>query len=274
MTAIDKAVILAAGRGSRLGAVGDGTPKPLLPIDPATPGGGPTFLDWHVRCLAAVGVREIYLVGNRRTVGARVAAVDGVATQWILNPTEDLSCSGSAHSMWLAWTSTHRILDGRSRVVLMDADVVYDPALLHRLADDGDRAHSKLLVATQHQDTGEEVLVFGDPHLPTVPRRLGKGLRGTEAVAGAPCLGEAAGIVLWEPADHVLLAAETDWTMRSSALGTRSEHEDVTQLLMLRDRVRAVRFGAEHSFIEVDSPEDYARLRTEVFPRISRSVLG
>lgn len=270
MAAIDKAVILAAGRGSRLAAVAGGTPKPLLPIDP-TGRGGLTFLDWHVRCLAAVGVREIYLVGNRLTAGARVAAADGVTSQWILNPTEDLARSGSAHSMWLAWTSPHRILDGRSRVVLMDADIVYDPALLRLLADDGDLAHSKLLVATQHRDTGEEVLVYGDPRVPNVPRRLGKGLAGTEAVAGAPCLGEAAGIVLWEPADHALLEALTDWSVRSSVLGTRSEHEDVTQLLMLRDRVRAVRFGAEHPFIEVDTPADYERLRNDVFPRISRS---
>ena len=268
MAAIDTAVILAAGRGSRLASVAAGTPKPLLPIDGA--GGTVTFLDWHARCLAATGVRAIYLVGSHRTVGARVAAPAGIATQWILNPNADPARSGSACSMQIAWTSAHRILDGASRVLLMDADVAYDPALL-RLVADAPEPRSKLLVAAHHADTGEEVLVYGDPCAPGVPRRLGKGLRGTAAVAGMPCLGEAAGIVLFEPADHALLAALTDWCVNASPRAGRCEHEDVTQLLMLQDRVRAVRFGPEHPFIEVDTPADYARLRDEVFPRLSRS---
>lgn len=65
MSGIDKAVILAAGRGNRISKASKGTPKPLLPLDGSEPGpGATTFLDWHLRSLARAGAKEIYLVGN------------------------------------------------------------------------------------------------------------------------------------------------------------------------------------------------------------------
>lgn len=260
-----KAVILAAGAGSRMGSLTATTPKPLLPIDGRDP--TRTFLDWHLHALAAAGAGEIYLVGSPRTYGARLAAMTTIAAEWILNPTLAAGVSGSAHSAWFAWQSPHRILDGRSRVILMDADIVYDPSLLADLlaAPDG---HSRLLVATDHRDTGEEVLVFAEPARPQVPRRQGKGLRRSPDLAGWPCLGEATGITLWEPADHAALAERTDWAVRHSASGPQSEHEAVTQEMMLRDRVRAVRFGSERTFLEVDTPGDYRLLVEDVVPRL------
>lgn len=259
-----KAVILAAGAGSRMGSLTVATPKPLLPIDGRDP--TLTFLDWHLRCLAAIGVGEIYLVGNPQIAGTRLAAMTGVAAEWILNPTP-AGASGSAHSAWFAWQSPHRILDGLSRVILMDADIVYEPSLLEDLLAAPD-THSKTLIAGTHADSGEEVLVFAAPERPDVPRRHGKGLVGSPEVAGWSCLGEATGITLWEPADHALLAERTDWTIRHSAAGPRSEHEDVTQQMMLQDRVRAVRFGAERAFLEVDTLEDYRLLVEAVAPRL------
>ena len=260
-----KAVILAAGAGSRMGSLTASTPKPLLPIDGRDP--SRTFLDWHLRCLAAAGVEEIYLVGSPRTFGTRLAAMDAVAAEWILNPTEPATASGSAHSAWFAWQSPHRILDGRSRVIMMDADIVYDPALLVDLIAASDE-RSKMLVSTEHQNSGEEVLVFADPSAPDRPRRQGKGLLGSPDIAGMTCLGEATGILLWEAADHAALAERTDRITRHSAAGTRSEHEAVTEELMRADRVGAVRFGAERAFLEVDTPEDYRRLIDDVTPRL------
>jgi choline kinase len=268
MSGIDKAVILAAGRGNRISAIAAGTPKPLLPID--GPGGATTFLDWHLFALAAAGCREIYLVGNRQTHGTRLRAMDRVAATWILNPTEDLSTSGSAHSASFAWESPHRILDGKSRVVLMDADLAYDPSLFALLAA-APPGHSKTLVCTAHRDTGEEVLVFADAKDPEAPRVHGKGLSGTPLVEGSPCLGEATGILLFEPEDHALLRAATDWVLRFSTAKQRSEHEDVTARLMARDRVRAVRFGEELAFMECDSPEEYAALVGEMWPKLART---
>lgn len=142
----------------------------------------------------------------------------------------------------------------------MDADIVYDPRLLSDLvAATGER--SAISVSAARRDDGEEVLVYGDP-----PRRLGKDLAGSPAVADLPCLGEATGITLWEPADHAALAAATEGIIRDSPRGQRSEHEDVTQRMMDDGRVRAVVCGPERIFLEVDTPEDYRRLIDDVAP--------
>lgn len=258
---IDRAVILAAGRGNRIAGAMPGTPKPLLPLDGRP--GGHTFLDWHIECLHAMGASEILLVGNQATCGAPLAAMDGRAVRWVLNPTEDLTTSGSAHSAAFAWKAG--VLDGHSRVLLMDADVVYDPALLRLLAaSPGPR--SKILVHPDFRHTDEEVLVFAEHG---VPRLQGKGLLNTPAAEGLTCLGEATGLLLWEPGDHPALQAATDWTLAFSTAKTRSEHEDVTNLLMRAGRLEAVLCPFDSLFMEVDTPDEYARLTQEIAPRLA-----
>jgi len=260
---IDKAVILAAGLGNRISAVSKDTPKPLLSLDGKP--GGPCFLDWHLRCLAAAGAKEIYLVGNNVTFGRKLQAMDKVKAEWILNPSTDLSTSGSGHSAWYAWHSPHNILDGKSRVVLMDADIAYDPRLLAKLAA-AEGPKSKTLVCGEFRETNEEVLVYGQDGQ---PRMHGKGLSGTPMVQGLKCMGEATGILLFEPGDHAALAGANAWIMRYGALKPRAEHEDVTQLMMHMGRMEAVLFGSEHLFMECDTPEEYRVLTEEMYPKLA-----
>lgn len=262
---IDKAVILAAGAGLRISEVAKGIPKPLLPLDGRP--GGPTFLDWHLQCLSAAGVREIYLVGNHLTHGTKLRAMDTVPATWILNPAEDLSKSGSGHSAWQAWQAPHRILDGKSRVVLMDADILYDRDLFSLLAEDTS-PRSKTLVCSDYRQNEEAVLVFADPGKSN-PRYHGKGLLGTALVKNCVCLGEATGILLWEPGDHALLREVTDRTIHHSTAKTRSEHEDITRRMFLLDRMCAVSFGPERAFMECDTPDDYRIVVEEMYPRLA-----
>ncbi len=257
---IDKAVILAAGLGNRISKVGS-TPKPLLSLD-GTPD-GPTFLDWHLDRLTAAGVREIYLVGNRRTFQTPLRSRAGASVTWILNPSEDLSRSGSGHSAWFAWQSEHQILDGRSKVVLMDADILYEPAVLDAL-DAGAGGVSRTLVCSEFRESNEEVMVFGEGRRAAMH---GKGLLRTGLTAGLTCLGEATGMVLFDPADHALVRSATDWCMRYSTAKERSEHEDITQRLMLVGRVEAACFR-DLLFMECDTPDEYEHLTTEFYPRV------
>jgi choline kinase len=264
MSGIDKAVVLAAGRGNRIADAARGVPKPLLPLDGRP--GSPTFLDWHVTMLSRAGCSEIYLVGNRDTFATDLPALDNTAVTWILNPTEDLSTSGSAHSAQYAWHSEHRILDGHSRVVLMDADILYDPALLDRLASQpGPR--SKTLVSALHDGGDEEVLVFARPDDRAQAVLHGKGLLHSPLTDGLLCVGEATGILLFEPSTHAALAAATDWAIQHSRGGTRTEHEDVTQLLMARGDIEAVTFD-DVAFMECDTPEEYAVLCEQLYPQL------
>jgi len=258
MSGIDKAIILAAGVGRRIAGAG-GPPKPLLPLDDS---GTLTFLDWHLRSLAAAGAREIYLVGNGVTFGTRVEAMKSIPATWILNdfPGE---VSGSGHSAHLAMTSEHRILDGESRVVLMDADIVYDPSLWTELASAPGR-RSKTLVCGRFRQTDEEVMVFGDG---AVPRLHGKGLLGTPMAAALQCLGEATGILLLEPDDHKAWLGASAWCMKFSTPRTRCEHEDVTQRLLSIGALDAVVFDDDTRCMECDTPEEYEVVRREMVPR-------
>jgi choline kinase len=249
------------GKRRRIDAArpGAAVPKPLLPLDER----GLTFLDWHGRALAAAGVKEIVLVGNAATAGAGVAAPPPVAVRWVKNdlPGEQ---TGSGHSAHLGFASEPVVLDDRSRVVLMDADVVYDPALLRELARaPGER--SKTLVCARFRETAEEVLVFADDR--GKPRVHGKGLRGTPLVEGLACLGEATGILLLEPGDHARWRAASSWCLQYLTSRTRSEHEDVTQRLMLVSALDAVVFDDAGRFMECDTPEDYEVVRREMVPR-------
>jgi choline kinase len=251
---LDKAVILAAGRGDRMRPAAAGTPKPLLPLD-GTPG-GPTFLDWHLAALRTAGVREIFLVGNRDTFGTRLRATPDVPATWILNPTDDLAASGSAHSWAIALGGPHAILDGRSRVILMDADILYGLDLFDCLSRAAG-GRSKTLVCPDYRPGDEEVLVFADSGRARRPRMHGKGLLSTPLTRGLVCIGEATGVVVWEPRDHDLVSAVTDWTMRYSTAKLLSEHEDVTGTMMMLGRMDAVFLPVGFSFLEVDTPEDY-----------------
>jgi choline kinase len=204
-------------------------------------------------------VPEIYLVGNRATFGTRVRAMADVPATWILNPTEDLTQSGSAHSWGIAIDSVHQILDGRSRVVLMDADILYGAGMFELLSRE-DESCSKTLVSPDYEPSDEEVLVFSEPGRPRAPRTHGKGLLCTPLVESLVCVGEATGVVVWEPGDHRLVRAATDWALRYSTAKLRSEHEDVTEQMMLLGRMASVLLPAGFPFIEVDSPDDYQRM--------------
>ena len=261
---IDKAVILAAGMGNRISRLSS-IPKPLLPLDGSSEGA--SFLDWHLDRLSDAGVREVILVGNRRTYQTPLRERTGTTVRWVLNPTEDLSRSGSGHSAWFAWQSEYGVLDGRSRVVLMDADILYEPAVLAALdrGDSGDAGgRSRTLVCGEFRESNEEVMVFGRGGRAMIH---GKGLLHTGLVDHLECLGEATGMVLFEPGDHALVRAATDWCMRYSTAKERSEHEDITQRMMLADRVAAVCFKGM-LFMECDTPEEYEHLTKIFFPQV------
>ncbi len=259
---IDKAIILAAGMGKRIAGLASGAqiPKPLLPLDDS---GKLTFLDWHLRSLKEHGAKEIYIVGSKATFGTKLSAMDRIPATWIMNDFPG-DVSGSGHSTHLAFTSEHGILDGKSRVVLMDADVVYDPSLFGELAR-GPSAGSKTLVCGRFRETDEEVMVFGDDR--GVPRLHGKGLLNTPMVKDLRCMGEATGILLLEPDDHPKWLGAAAWCMKFSTAKTRTEHEDITQRLMTMGTLDAVVFDDDARCMECDTPDEYEVLRREMVPR-------
>jgi choline kinase len=279
-----QAVILAAGRGSRLSAATEQCPKALLPIGPrglddATE---TSFLRRQIELLLAAGVDQVVVV-----VGYLQERVAAALAQWapwvqvVVNPAPDISASGSLDSFQHAARSPFGVLDGNRQTLLMDGDIVYHRTVLDLLLRAPEET-SMLVCATATLDS-EEVLVYGTPQR---PRFLGKGL--TPALAGgASCIGEATGIVKLAGRDHALAREAMSWMLgdpdapedhpRRLGFGPArqaTEHEELSQWLMHLARMRCVVFGAELPFMEVDSADEYRTLRASFYPDLLRMESG
>jgi choline kinase len=279
-----QAVILAAGRGSRLGQRTAEMPKALLPLGPRSlhDPGETCFLRRQCEILHELGVGQIVVaVGYLKQQVADAVAGWGLPVELVENTWPEIDESGSLHSFQYAARAELGILDGRAQTLLMDADIVYDRRVLSRLLDAP--PETSLLVCGKHLGEDEEVLVYGTPGRPTM---IGKGLT-TELVRGAPCLGEAVGVVKFAPEDHALVWATMNWmlgdpdappdSLRRQGFGPArqaTEHEELTQRFMTYGKMGTVIFGAELPFMEVDGEEEYRFCREQFYPRLLQQEAG
>lgn len=278
MSAPYQAVILAAGRGSRLHEHTQAMPKALLPIGPRSKqdSAGTNFLRRQVELLHAHGVEDIVIVvGTLRELIEREVEQWSIPVKLVVNPTPDISLSGSLHSFQFASRSPHGVLDGTRQTLLMDADIVYHRRALSTFLDTPEC--TALMVSGRYNSDDEEVLAYGTAEH---PRFLGKGLT-EDLVAGQPCLGEATGIVKFAPADHGHARAAMDWMLgdpsapegsgRRRGFGPAragTEHEELTQRLMQLGRMRAVVVSPELPFMECDDAREYQHLRETFYPAL------
>jgi MurNAc alpha-1-phosphate uridylyltransferase len=72
-----KAMLLAAGRGTRMQPLTDHTPKPLLKV------GGKPLIVWHLERLALAGFKDVVI--NHAWLGAQIESSLGNGGQWGLN---------------------------------------------------------------------------------------------------------------------------------------------------------------------------------------------
>jgi choline kinase len=114
---IQRAVILAAGNGRRLGALTADRPKPLLEV------AGRTLIDRQLDALEGCGVRDITLVVGYQQ--QRLREHLGRRVRFITN--ELYRATNSLYSLWLAADQ----LQGGAFV--LNCDVVFTPLLLERL---------------------------------------------------------------------------------------------------------------------------------------------
>jgi len=112
-----QAIILAAGRGRRLGALTRTRPKCLLRV------GARTLLEHQLAALAQHGIARVAVVIG---YGAdQVRQVGGSQAEYIVNPRSTLT--NSLYSLWLARHLTDQ------GFLLLNADVLFHPELLTRL---------------------------------------------------------------------------------------------------------------------------------------------
>ncbi len=120
-----KAVMLAAGLGSRLGKDETFPPKVLLRFD------GVSLLERHVRILRSLGVDELVIgVGyNHEMIDQELRKIGiGDFARTVFNP--DFAMG----AITTLWALREECCSGHP-IVMMDADVLYDRRLLARLID-------------------------------------------------------------------------------------------------------------------------------------------
>jgi choline kinase len=244
-----RAVILAAGVGNRLGNTHSG-PKSLLAF------GGKSLLARHLDTLAALGVGHVAIcVGHEadriRGEVETLNASDRVST--ILNPDYR---EGSVVSLW----TVRRYLEAGGDVLVMDADVLYDAAVLARLVTTG---VTNCFLLDRDFEAGEEpVKLCLNRGLPVEFRkRLDPGLVYDLA-------GESVGFFRFSEAMGQRLARRTEYYVDRG--GRDQPYEEAIRDLLLETPDA---FGYEDvtgmPWIEIDFPEDVARARDEILPRLA-----
>ena len=138
-----RAVILAAGRGRRLGSAGEQRPKVLLRF------GGRSLLQRHIEILEFCGIADIAIVVGYRAQSVRdeVKALGRASRiRMIENPRYT---EGSVVSLWSAAAA----FAGASSTLLMDGDVLYDWRLMQRLTQS---EQANCLLMDRNIEPGEE----------------------------------------------------------------------------------------------------------------------
>ncbi len=240
-----KALILAAGVGRRLSSESNRPPKCLLEF------GGRSLLSRHLNTLENLGVHEIVVGVGYRANSVRQAITlhkPKANVQLVHNPDYE---QGSIVTLWQL---RHHLSDGKD-VLLMDADVLYDPRILERLVNS---VHCNCLLLDRDLEAGDEPV--------KVCVRDGQLIEFRKKVrVNADYCGESVGFFRFS-ADIAQQLAET--CRRYIAANRREEpHEEALRDLLLSSPEK---FGFEDitglAWIEIDFTDDINRAKTEVLP--------
>lgn len=114
---IMKGIILAAGRGTRMGVLTNESPKCLTRL------AGRTLLEWQIEAMRKAGIQDVLIVG-----GYRKTYLEGYGCEVIGNPRWDLT------NMVASLMCASSVLEQETCIVSY-SDIVYHPDAVTRLAN-------------------------------------------------------------------------------------------------------------------------------------------
>jgi choline kinase len=247
-----RAIILAAGRGLRLQQPPEQQfPKCLLRFQ------GVTLLERHLRALRALGVEEVELALGFQPEKVE-AELDRLRWQprpaIVLNERYDLGSVLTVHTMADALTRGGDVL-------LMDADVLYDEAILRSLV--AGPSTDRLLLDRSFETGDEPVKLCLKDGVPVELRKqLAVGLQ-------YDTIGESVGFFRFRESTARRLAEIVAGYVRTGRQNMPHE-EAVRDLLLEGGRPYDVADVTGLAWIEIDFPADVARAATEVLPRLAQ----
>ncbi|HEX5887773.1 MAG TPA: phosphocholine cytidylyltransferase family protein [Pyrinomonadaceae bacterium] len=241
-----KAIILAAGKGTRLNGV-ELKPKCLFEV------GGATLLQRQMSAIEEARIDEIVLVLGFEA--ERIKRHCGPNVEFVTN--ERFGETSSLYSLWLA---KEHLTDG---FVVLNCDVLFHPELLTRLLT-APYADALLVdfVDKQNNQLGDEEMKVkvSDGRVVDISKRMNP----------AEADGENVGVVKFSREGAKRLIAEMD-RLISSGDCDRDWAPRAFREFALRYPLHAISTD-NYPWIEIDFPEDYRRAQEEVFPQINAMV--
>ena len=237
------ALIVAAGRGMRMGARGTLTPKGLLQID------GTALVARSVALLKAVGVARVRIVTGHLAEQYE-AAFEGVSgVELVHNP--DYATTGSARSMMAG------LVDMAGPLLLLESDLIYEAAALAALRDE-----ASCILASGETGSGDEVYIW---------TREGKDggavfdmMSKDVAAIERRHFGELVGISRFTAEDVERLKSAAEAVLSEDAA---AEYE-TSIVHMAKSYDIACRKIEDLAWSEIDSEDMYAHAVGEVWPKI------
>jgi len=244
------AIILAAGRGSRLAEHNpEGHPKCLMEF------GGRSLLARHLDILYQLGIRQADLVVGYEAdriidhVGTLASRPD---VAFHFNPRYEL---GSVLSLWAA----EETLQAGVPVLVMDADVLYHPAILQRLT--GTDIENCYLLDRNFVPGDEPVkIAVRNGAMVEFRKQLAPGLE-------YDVIGESVGFFRFGP-DCALAIARECARFDTEGLGDAPHEEALRNVLLANPESFGFEDVSGLPWIEIDFPEDVLRAADEVLPAI------
>lgn len=234
-------VILAAGRGSRMGTVTDRRPKCLLPI------GDGTLLDHQLDALSAAGVGRIWIVTGyeseqirRASEGRAKVVYNGLWAE-----------TNSLYSLWLC-----RDLCRGGPLLVLNSDVLAHPDLI-----------SRLLMHPGNAFSYDSTSGFDDEHM-KVDLEDGWLISMSKSLACNRVKGENVGILRFDERAVPQLFSEVDSLVRGG--GRDLWLASAVERLARRVRIRGVDV-CDLPWCEIDFPDDLLSARREVWPAMRSS---
>lgn len=240
------AILLAAGRGRRLGALGRDIPKCLIRLADRT------LLDRHRAAFAACGVEDVRIV-----LGFHDAAVRSELAGFTAPPRfQALFNEDFPRGNILSLRRGLEGLGDDEDIVVMDADVLYPTRLLARLRDAPDP--NCVLLDARSAPSGEEMMIgVRDGRVARIARDIGPG-------PWAPA-GETVGFLKVAARDVATLRACVDEVVAEGGLD--EEYETAYERFVTRCVVGFAPVD-DLPWTEIDFPEDIVRAETEVLPLV------
>lgn len=150
MMAITQAMILAAGKGTRLRPLTLETPKPLVEV------GSQPLIVWHIKALKAAGITDITInaswLADKLIAALSDGSQYGVTLHWSVEDEEPLETAGGIFQA----LQTGKLKDEPFILVNSDVWTTYDFASLKSYELSADqRAHLLLIDNPKHNDSGD-----------------------------------------------------------------------------------------------------------------------